>query len=127
MDIFEHTSPAEYIDVYRAAGLGAGGSFSLGEAFPAKNGAALRGAEGHSGIFAALGAGGASFYPGVVVSLAAGRGSGAENGYALRLASLAALGFVFELLVVEKQLFAGGEDEFRTAIAAGQYLVLKFH
>jgi hypothetical protein len=51
----------------------------------------------------------------------------AEHGDALGLTSLAALGFVLELLVVEKQLFPGGEYKFGTAINADQYLILKIH
>jgi hypothetical protein len=60
------------------------------------------------------------------MSIARG-GRGREDGYAFGLAALAALGLVFELLVVEKQLFPGGEDELRAAIDAGEYLILKFH
>jgi hypothetical protein len=35
------------------------------------------------------------------------------------LAGLTALGVVLELLVLEEELFAGGEDEFAAAIGAG--------
>jgi hypothetical protein len=52
---------------------------------------------------------------------------GGENGHALGLAGFTALGLVLEVLVVEKQLFAGGESKFGAAVDAGEYLVLKFH
>ena len=71
--------------------------------------------------------GGASFDAGVVVAFAARRGSGVEDGDAFGLAGFAALGFVLELFVVEKELFAGSEHEFTAAIDAGEYFVPKFH
>jgi hypothetical protein len=43
------------------------------------------------------------------------------------LARLAALGFVFEALVGEKHLFAGGENEFSPALRTLQHLVVVFH
>jgi hypothetical protein len=46
---------------------------------------------------------------------------------ALRLASLAPLGLVFESLVGEKHLFAGGEDKLSTAFRALQNPVLVLH
>ena len=55
------------------------------------------------------------------------RWRGGEDGHALRLAVLAALGLVLELLIVEKQLFPGGEGKVGSAIDALEYLVLKFH
>src|SRR5713101_1332738 len=45
----------------------------------------------------------------------------------LALAVLASFGFVLELLVVEEQLFARCEHEFRATIHALQNLVLVFH
>ena len=42
-------------------------------------------------------------------------------------ARLAALGFVFEALVGEKHLFAGGENEFSPALRTLQHLVVVFH
>src|SRR4029077_20453066 len=44
-----------------------------------------------------------------------------------RLATFAALRFVFEALVGEKHLFAGGKNEFSTALRALQHLVVVFH
>src|SRR5258706_9624163 len=111
-----------------ASPSGRSGGFLLREAFAAEHGAALRGAEGDGGLLAALGAGGTSFHASVVVSVfAAPRGRGREYRYAFRLAAFAALGFVLELFVVEKQLFPGGEGKLGAAVDAGQYLVLKFH
>jgi hypothetical protein len=46
---------------------------------------------------------------------------------ALGFAFLAPLGLVFEALVGEKHLFAGGEDELLTAFRALQDLIVIFH
>ena len=46
---------------------------------------------------------------------------------AFGFAVFATTGFVFEMLIVEKQLFAGCEYEFRIAVDALEYLVLKLH
>jgi hypothetical protein len=46
---------------------------------------------------------------------------------ALRLALLAALGVVLEILVVEEQLFACGKDEVGTAINALENFIREFH
>ena len=96
------------------------------EAFAAKDGTALRGAEGHGGVLAALGAGGARFDARVVLR-GARSWHGSEDGRSLGLAGLTPLGLVLESFVVEKQLFPGGKDEIGAAVDAGQYLVLKFH
>jgi len=50
--------------------------------------------------------------------LVAGRRGGADNGGALQLAGLAALGFVLELFIVEEKLFASSEEKFRAAVDA---------
>src|SRR5580698_3189385 len=71
------------------------------KAFAAEDRTALRGAEGNCRFLAALGAGGPSLYFRIMVSLS-WRRNGAEHGDTLRLAGLAPLGFVPELLVVEK-------------------------
>jgi len=97
----------------------------LREAFAAQYGPALRGAKGDGGLLTALRAGGASFD--ATVMHGAWRWRSCENGHALGLAHLTALGFVLEPFVVEEQLFPGGKDEIDTAVDAGQYLVLKFH
>jgi hypothetical protein len=62
----------------------------------------------------------------VAVVLAWWRGR-AEHGYPLRLARLAAFGFVLELLIVEEKLFPGSENEFIPTVDALEHLVLKFH
>jgi hypothetical protein len=53
--------------------------------------------------------------------------SGSQHCNPLRFATLAPLGFVPELLVVEKQLLPGRKYEFRPAVNALQHLVLEFH
>jgi hypothetical protein len=45
----------------------------------------------------------------------------------LGFAAFAALGFVLEALVGEKHLFAGCEDELRTALRTLQDLIVIFH
>jgi hypothetical protein len=50
-----------------------------------------------------------------------------QRARALRLACFAALGIVLELLILEKELFTCGEDEFPPAINALQNPVNKFH
>jgi hypothetical protein len=45
----------------------------------------------------------------------------------LAFAALASLGFVPELLIVEKHLLPGGKNEIRSAVNALQHLILKFH
>jgi hypothetical protein len=52
---------------------------------------------------------------------------GSQNRHALRFAGFASLGFVPELLVVEKQLLSGSKDEVRAAVNALQHLILVFH
>jgi len=98
----------------------------LREAFAAKDGTALRGAEGHGRVLAALGAGGARFDAGVTWSVA-GSGRGRKHSDAFRLAGFATLGFVLKAFVVEEELFPGGEHEVGAAVDADQYLILKFH
>jgi hypothetical protein len=53
--------------------------------------------------------------------------SGSQHRNPLRFAVLAPLGFVPELLVVEKQLLPGREYKIRPAVNALQHLVLEFH
>jgi hypothetical protein len=45
----------------------------------------------------------------------------------IRFAGFATFGFVLKTLIRKKHLFAGGENEFRSAIGALQDLVLVFH
>ena len=86
----------------------------------------MRGAERDGGLFSASGAGGLSLDLGVAVVLS-GRGGSAEYGDPLGFASLAALGFVLELLVVKEKLFPGSENEITPTVDTLQHLVLKFH
>ena len=82
----------------------------------------LCGTERNSGFFPALRA----IRPRLDLSVALSLG-GAENRDPLSLAGLTTLGLILELLIVEKQLFAGGKDEIRTAIDALECLVLELH
>jgi hypothetical protein len=91
--------------------------------FPAEDRPSLCRLEGNRGLLAALGTSGSS------LSLR-GRLPGnrcTQNGNTFCFACFAALWFVLELLVVKKQLFAGGENKVRTAVDTLQYLVLEFH
>jgi len=47
--------------------------------------------------------------------------------HALVLAGFAALGLVFELLIVKEELFPGGKDKICPAVHAFESLVLEFH
>jgi len=86
------------------------------EADAAEDGAALGGLEGDRGFRAALRTGG----PGLRAHPGAAAG-------ALGLALLAVPGVIFELLVVEEQLLASGEDKLRAAVIAFQDSVGKLH
>jgi len=77
---------------------------------------ALGRTEGHGGLFTTRRALGAR--------LSANPGAAAGP---LGLALFAALGIVFELFVVKKQLLAGGEDELFPAINAFQNSISEFH
>ena len=46
---------------------------------------------------------------------------------ALGFATLATLGFVFELFIVEEELLAGGKNEISSAIDTLQNLILELH
>ena len=96
-------------------GRGGNDLWLLLETGSAENRSALRRLEGNRGFSAAFRAGGSRFR----TDPAAAR--------ALCLALLAMLGVVLELFVVEKQLFAGGEHELRSAIVTLQNSVDKFH
>jgi hypothetical protein len=92
------------------------------KAFPAEDWASLGRTKWNRRIPTALGATGSRLGLDVWLSL-----NGPEYGHSLPFTVLAALGFVFELLVVEEQLLTGGEDEVRTTVDALQLLVLEFH
>ena len=96
-----------------------------GETLAAKDRTALCWFEGHRRFLPALRASraGLSLGEGWVT---AGTWS-AQHRDSLGFACLAALGFVFELLIVEEQLFTRGEDEIAAAIHALKNLILEFH
>jgi hypothetical protein len=54
-------------------------------------------------------------------------GVAAKQGCPFGFAELATFGLVFELLVVEEQLFAGREHKVISTIDAGQSFVHEFH
>jgi len=93
---------------------------ALLEAFAAKNGAALRGAEGNGGFLAALRATGFGFR-------AHGRGGATAALGTLGFAALAAFRLVLKTLVGEEHLFAAGKNKFGTALRALQYPIVVFH
>ena len=84
---------------------------TLLKALAAEDRAALSWLERDSGVFAAAGTGCA----GLDLLIVRG-GIRAHCGRALGLARLAALGLIFELLIVEEELFTGGEQKLRTAV-----------
>src|SRR5229473_5503810 len=95
---------------------------SLLEAFPAKHRPPLCGTEGDGGFLPALRA--------VCFRFRAHRGGVAAATAALGafcLATFAALGFVFEPLVGEKHLFAGGKNELSAALRTLQHSIVIFH
>ncbi|MCU1285824.1 MAG: hypothetical protein JWO13_2174 [Acidobacteriales bacterium] len=106
-------------------GRSCGRTFPL-ETFAAQYRTTLRRLERDSGFFAASGTGCARFH--FLVEIApASAGTMSHIGCALRLAVLATLRLVFELFIVEEELFACGKNEIVTAIHALQASVLEFH
>ena len=101
-----------------------GGLPPLLKAFTAEDRASLCGLEWHRGFLAARRTNRAGFDPEMA---ALSCRCCPQYRHPLRLAGLAPLGFVLELLVVEKQLFPSRKDEVRAAVNALQCLVLKFH
>jgi hypothetical protein len=95
------------------------------KAFAAENWAPLRRFKRDGGFLTALGAGGASLR--LVEGLLPGLARDSEHSDPFRLANLATLGLVLELLVMKKQLLAGGEYKVGTAVNTLQDLVLEFH
>ena len=90
------------------------------EAFPAENRPTLRRAERNCGFLSALRTGGLGFRTLEAIALARGL-------RALGFTILAPLGLVFEALVGEEHLLAGGEDELLITIRTLQDLVMVFH
>ncbi len=95
---------------------------TLLEAFAAEHRASLRWLERDGGLFSAMRAVGARLHFLVAVDR-----TRAYRSDAFGLARLAALGLIPELLVVEEELFAGGEEKLRAAIDALEQPVLEFH
>jgi hypothetical protein len=89
--------------------------------FAAEHGPTLRRAERNRSFLPALRAGCFSFRPLKIV------GAGTRALRALGFAILAPLGLVFEALVGEEHLFAGGEDKFLIALCTLQDLIVIFH
>ena len=106
-----------------AGGLcGCAGRAALLEAFAAEHRTSLCWLEGDGGFLAAMRAVRARLH-----LLIAIYGSRANRSDALGFARLATFGLVLELLVVEKELFAGSEEKLRAAIDALEQPVLEFH
>jgi hypothetical protein len=95
---------------------------ALLEAFPAKDRAALGGAEGNGGVLAALGTGGFGFRAHL-----RGSSTGADTFSAFGLTTFATFGFVFEALVGKEHLFAGSKDKLRRTFGTLQDLIVEFH
>ena len=91
------------------------------EAFAAVDRTSLGGFKGNGGFLAALRANGLGFDP------LNGAGTGVTTRRPSRLTALTTLGFVFEALVGEEHLFAGGKNELAPALDTLQDLVVIFH
>src|SRR5512146_2873965 len=92
------------------------------EALPAKHRASLRGLERNRRFLTAIRADGSRFYLWIIRVHWQPEGLGSFT-----LASLATLGFVLELFVVEEQLFSRGKNETLPAVNARQHPVMEFH
>ena len=103
--------------------LGSAHRAPLLEAFPAKDRAALRRAEGDGGVLAALRTGGFGLRPHLRRAIC----PAATTLGALGFAGFAAFRFVLEALVGEKHLLAGSKYEFSTAFGTLQDLIVEFH
>lgn len=98
----------------------------LREAFTAQDRSPLSRAERHRGFLATLRTYRAGFNTREMMCIPERLRVG-KNGHALGLAVFAALRFVFEVLVAEKDLFPSSKNELGPAVDAGQYLILEFH
>src|ERR1700691_5813182 len=103
--------------------LGSAHRAPLLEAFPAKDRAALRRAEGDCGVLAALRTGGFGLRPHLRRAVC----PAAATLSALGFAGFAAFRFVLEALVGEKHLLAGSKYEFSAAFGTLQDLIVEFH
>jgi hypothetical protein len=93
---------------------------ALLKAFAAENGAALRGAEGNSGLFAALRATGFGFR-------AHGRGGATATLGTLGFATFAAFWFVLKAFVGEKHLFPASKYKLGATFRTLQHPIVVFH
>jgi len=93
------------------------------ETFAAEHGASLRRAERNCGFLPALRAGRFGFRPLEAIGACTWTRALRAFGFAV----LAPLGLVFETLVGEKHLFAGGEDKLLTTFTTLQDLIVIFH
>ena len=119
--IAERAQPWNEDEDLSGSGGGGRGPFLL-EAFPAKHGTTLRWLKRNRGFLATLRTGSSGFHLWVRT-----RSSDAERACPLCFTGLAPLRLVFELLIVEEELFPSREDEVSTAIDTLEDLVLKFH
>src|SRR5690349_21593028 len=119
------TSPAGRSDAdsrkWKLLGRGTG-STTLLEALAAEYWATLRGFEGHSRFLAAMRTSRAGLDLLITIYW-----SCAQCVRPFCLAGFAPFRFILELLVVEEELFAGGEQKFRAAVDALEQPVLEFH
>jgi hypothetical protein len=86
------------------------------EAGPAQHRPALRGTKGYRRLLAACRAPGARLSTDARTSVCT-----------LSFALLAALGVIFKLFIVEKELLSGGENELIAAVNTFEDSILKFH
>jgi hypothetical protein len=92
------------------------------KALPAEHRSPLRGTEGHGGFLSALRAVRFGFRAHLRTAPASSTTFGA-----FRLAPLATLRFVFETLVGEKHLLAGGKNKLSATLRTLQDLIVVFH
>ena len=102
---------------------GSSARLALLEAFPAKNRTALRRLERHGSFPLASGADGLGFHSLVVAAIL--RQSQCLGAFAF--AVFAAFRFVFELFIVEEELFASGENKVSATIYTLENFVLEVH
>jgi hypothetical protein len=102
---------------------GSSARFALLEAFPAKYRTALCWLERHGSFPLAAGADGLGFHSLIVAAIL--RQSQCLG--AFTLAVFAAFGFVFELFVVEEELFTSGENKVGATIYTLENFILEVH
>jgi hypothetical protein len=102
---------------------GSSACFALLEAFPAKNRTALRWLKRYGSFPLAAGAYGLGFHSLVVAAIL----RQSQSLGAFTLAVFAAFGFVFELFIVEEELFTSGENKVGATIHTLENFVLEVH